>query len=196
MIDEIYKKVESKLKDHPSRLKHTLGVLEVAVELAKIYSVDTESASIAALYHDYTKYDEIHDQIKDLDPKDIEDYRQFPIMYHALSAEKKLMQDFGITDSDILNAIRYHIWGRPRMSVLEKIIFIADYVEPNRHMEDITEIRNIAKTDLNRAVYRIMASSNAFLIQKGIKPSPLQLQATHYYEEVTRGKTKHNHSNT
>ena len=72
------------------RLNHTLGVYETAIKLAKHYKLDVEKVAIASLFHDYAKNDSIEDTKAILDPKIIEKYKAFPVMYHALSAAKQL----------------------------------------------------------------------------------------------------------
>ncbi len=193
MIDLIKEKVFDKFKDDPHRLAHILGVEAVAVKLSCIHGVDPNKARIAALYHDFMKNDPIDLQMSFLSAEEIKLYHDFPVMYHGLSAAVKLREDFQIDDAEILHAIRSHIFGKPQMSKLEKIIFIADYVEPNRVMEDIHQIYEIATKDLDEAVYRVLESTNHYLKEKGFNRAPEQIRSTHYYEEVTRGKVKHHY---
>jgi predicted HD superfamily hydrolase involved in NAD metabolism len=190
MIEQIKHQVIEKLKDHPKRLKHVMGVYETACTLASIHHIDVDKAAIAALYHDYAKYDTIEEQIKHMELKMIKQYAEYPVMYHALAAAIKLEHDFNIKDQDILNAIRYHVWGRPQMSDLEKIIFISDSCEPNRAFEDACYIFETAKKDLNQAVSMAMKASIDYLKHKGLSPSEEQLIAYHSYQEVNRGETQ------
>ncbi len=182
--------VKEKLKHHQHRYLHICGVEEVAVELAKIYDISEEKASIAALTHDLLKYDTIEEQIKWLDQKTVEKFCHIPVMYHAYSAAIFIQKELGIQDTDIINAVKYHVWGRPHMSTLEKIIYVADFAEPNRNFEEAKITRNLAKTDLDLALVYAMKSSMDYLIEKGITPSIDQYEAFQYYEEVTRGKIK------
>jgi predicted HD superfamily hydrolase involved in NAD metabolism len=190
MIDQIKQKVEDKLKKYPKRLAHVLGVYETSVKLAKVHNLDVKKVSIAALYHDYAKYDEIEDQIKYLDLEIVKTYVDTPVIYHAFAAAKALEIDFDIHDQDVLNAIRYHVWGRIGMSDIEKVVLISDSCEPNRKFEDAMSIYNLALKDLNLACERVMKASIDYLISKEIVPAEEQVNAYTYYMEVNRGKTE------
>lgn len=191
MIEDIKKIVSEKLKDHPNRLKHVFGVYETAVKLATIHHVDIEKASIAALFHDFSKYDPVEVQIEHMPLKWIKAYAEHPVIYHAIAASIELEHLCHINDPDIIQAIRYHVWGRPHMSDLEKIIFISDSCEPNRKFDDAIHIYQTAEKDLDLAVlYAMKASIDDLRNRKHLEPSDEQLEAYTYYMEVNRGKTK------
>ena len=190
MIDLIKEKVTEKLKNHPNRLAHVFGVYETALKLASAHHVDLDKAAIAALYHDYAKYDPIEKQVEHLELKIIKQYANYPVIFHAYAAARELIFDFEIKDEEILNAIRHHVWGRPNMSDLEKIIFIADCCEPNRKFPDITYIYDLAIKDLNQATLYCMEAGIKDLQQRQIEPSIEQLEAFHYYKEVNCGETQ------
>ena len=190
MIDQIKQKVEDKLKKYPKRLAHVLGVYETSVKLAKVHNLDVKKVSIAALYHDYAKYDEIEDQIYSLELDIIKAYVDTPVIYHAFAAAKALEKDYNIHDQDVLNAIRYHVWGRIGMSDIEKVVLISDSCEPNRKFEDAQSIYNMAIKDLDLACEHVMKASIDYLICKGIVPAEEQVNAYTYYMEVNRGKTE------
>ncbi len=190
MINLIKKRVKEKLKDHQKRYQHVIGVYETALKLAKHYQIDEKKAAIAALYHDYAKYDSIEEQIAHLELKVIKKYADTPVMYHALAAAHYLENDFKIKDQDILNAIRYHVWGRAHMSLLEQIIFISDYCEPNRKFTDTTYIFELAMKDIDVATEYCMKLTLEDIIKKEGTQHEDQLSAYQYYVEVNRGKTK------
>jgi predicted HD superfamily hydrolase involved in NAD metabolism len=190
MINTIKEKVYEKLKDHQIRYEHVIGVYETAVKLARKYNVDEEKAAIAALYHDYAKYEPIEEQIAHLELKVIKRYADTPVMYHALAAAHYVENDFMIKDQDILNAIRYHVWGRTEMSMLEKIIFISDYCEPNRKFMDTTYIFELAMRDIDIATEYCMKLTSEDIIKKEGTQHEDQISAYQYYVEVNRGKTK------
>ncbi|MDO9630130.1 MAG: bis(5'-nucleosyl)-tetraphosphatase (symmetrical) YqeK [Acholeplasmataceae bacterium] len=190
MIDAIKKRVEEKLSGHQKRLTHVFGVYETAVKLAEIHHVNIEKVSIAALFHDFAKYDEIEDQVMHMDLKTIKQYAEYPVIYHAMAAAIALEHEFHVRDQEILNGIRYHVWGRPNMSDLEKIIFISDSCEPNRNFSDSEMIFEMATKDLNQATEYCMKISIDHVIAKGINPSPEQMESYHYYKEVNRGEIK------
>ncbi|MFA5471335.1 MAG: bis(5'-nucleosyl)-tetraphosphatase (symmetrical) YqeK [Acholeplasmataceae bacterium] len=190
MIEIIKDAVIKKLEHDSMRLNHTLGVYETAIKLAKHYKLDVEKVAIASLFHDYAKNDSIEDTKAILDPKIIEKYKAFPVMYHALSAAKQLEEKFYITDKDILDPIRSHIWGRVKMSMYEKVVFVADYAEPNRKFFDPYEIYELALKDIDLAVLKCMTLTLRYLEKQDIKPNLEQIEAYHYYMEVNSGKTK------
>ncbi len=190
MIELLKKEVEEKLKKHPNRLLHVLGVYETAVKLARHYQIDEEKIGISAIFHDYTKYDAMSDQIKWLTKEEIVRYKTYPMMYHALSAAKVLEMTYNIHDQDILDPIKSHVWGKKAMSMYEKIIFISDYAEPNRTFFDPHEIYDLALKNIDQAVLVCMKITIDYLLKEHMAPSEEQLEAYQYYTEVTRGKIK------
>ena len=190
MIDMIEIKVREKLQGHPKRLAHVLGVSNTAAKLAEIYDISIEKARIAGLYHDYAKHDKLEDQMNMMDLRWIKAYADYPVIYHAIAAANMLEHEFRIHDQDILNAIRYHVWGRKEMSLLEKIIFVADSCEPNRKYDDTGYIFELATKDIDQAVEYCMLQSIEDVKNKGLIPADEQLEAYQYYVEVNRGKTK------
>lgn len=190
MIKDIENKVKIKLANDPERLAHTFGVYETALKLAKIYNVDKNFVGIASLYHDYTKNDDISVHIKLIGEEEVKTYKDNPVIYHALSAAKQLELDFNIKNNEILSSIRSHVWGRPFMSIYEKIVFVADYCEPNRKFIDANEIFELASKDIDLAVLKSIEITLAYLEEQKLKPSQQQLETYKYYMEVNNGKTK------
>jgi predicted HD superfamily hydrolase involved in NAD metabolism len=190
MIQAVRRKVETKLKKDQQRLKHVIGVYETALKLAKIYKVDENYVAIASLYHDYTKNDSIEDQIQLLSEEEIKKYIDYPVIYHALSASKQLEKDFNVKNEEILNSIKSHVWGRPYMSIYEKIVFVSDYCEPNRTFIDTASLYILAARDIDLAVLKSMELTLNYLKRQNIKPSKEQLEAYTYYMEVNSGKVK------
>jgi predicted HD superfamily hydrolase involved in NAD metabolism len=190
MIEDIKKVVQEKLINHPKRYQHVLGVYETAVKLAEIHHADVEKAAIAALFHDYAKYDSIEEQIQHLELKVIKHYGEAPVMYHAFAAAHALEAIFHVRDQEILNAIRYHVFGRKDMGIIEKIIFVADYCEPNRNFSDLTYIYELATKDIDQAVMYCMKLTLDDVIKKDKTPHEDQVAAYNYYEEVNSGKIK------
>lgn len=180
------KQVDKKLKKHPARLKHVYGVAETAQKLAHIYGVNPSEAYIVGLYHDYAKYD--RRSKKHLTKKEIKVVSKYPVMYHAYEAAYCIQENLAIDKTYMINAIRSHVWGRPDMHVLEKIIFVSDMCEPNRSFKDAKDIYKLATKDLDKAVLKCMKISIDDVKNKKKKPSPMQLEAYKYYKEVQRGK--------
>lgn len=146
-------------KEHMSkkRFEHCLGVEKTAVELAKLYNADEEKARIASLLHDITKelsgeiqlqlceeFGIILDSVEKHEPKII----------HPITGAFFVKTRLNINDEDILNAIRNHTTARKGMSNLEKIIYLADFIEPNREFEGLKELREIAYIDLDIAMVK------------------------------------------
>ena len=108
--------------------------------------------------------------------------KQTDLIHPFLGAEVA-RREYQVTDEDILNAIRYHTTGRAGMSLLEKIIFIADYIEPNREKFDgLEEARRLAYLDLDMAMKYILESTIAFVKERGRLLHPLSLEALEYYK--------------
>ena len=176
--------VEEKYKDgHKKRLEHIFGVAEMAEFLAKRYNVDVEKAKVAAYMHDYSKYDDPKDALGILKEEEIKECQEYPFLYHAyLSAEAyKRLMDF---DIDIYNAIKYHVFGRPNMSILEAIIMIADYTEKNRVYPSCIEVRKILVDDnnLNLAIYESLVRTIDFELKEGHKAHPMQIKVKEEYK--------------
>lgn len=146
---------EERLKEllTPSRFAHSLGVRDTAVRLAKIYNADIEKAEIAGLLHDNAKnLDNIYDRCRDLEVELDEYELENPALVHAKLGAETAKCEFYITDPEILDAIRYHTVGRGNMTLLEKIIFVADLTEPGRDFPDVPPIRKLAQEDIDAAV--------------------------------------------
>ncbi|VEU82588.1 bis(5'-nucleosyl)-tetraphosphatase (symmetrical) YqeK [Acholeplasma hippikon] len=156
MIDKIYLDVKEKYKDRYDRFLHILGVRDTAVMLAKRYHVDEKRAEIAALFHDYTKYDDKAYQMSFLTQEELKKYEGFEVMYHAISASRLLEQKYEIHDPEILSAIYNHVWGKPKMSLLDKIILIADKTEPSRNFLLVDELRKLSFESLDLAIIKYL----------------------------------------
>jgi predicted HD superfamily hydrolase involved in NAD metabolism len=87
-------------------------------------------------------------------------------LWHAPVGAYLVEKEVGIVDSDILNAIRFHTSGRPNMTLLEKIIYVADYIEPGRHFPGVEEVRELAKLSLNKALIMAIHNTIVFLMKK------------------------------
>ena len=166
MIEKIEKYLEKIFAKNNHRLEHILSVKKVAVELAKIHNFDEEKVIIAALLHDATKNLSRKENLEIVkNCFNEEELKALPAdCLHAYSASIIAETEFGIIDSDILNAIKYHCAGRPKMSKLEKIIFVSDFIEDGRDFVS-DEFREHAKTNLTKATYEIMLKTKEYLIK-------------------------------
>lgn len=163
--NNIYKKkpgMKEQLKTllTPERFSHSLGVMETAVELAKIHGADIEKARIAGLLHDNAKnLDNIYERARDLEVELDEFELESPPLVHAKLGAETAKCEFYITDSEILDAIAWHTIGRKNMTLLEKIIFVADLTEPGRDFPDAKPLRELSRTNLNNAVCECIKST-------------------------------------
>ncbi|MGA9173830.1 MAG: bis(5'-nucleosyl)-tetraphosphatase (symmetrical) YqeK [Thermoactinomyces sp.] len=161
------------------RWEHTLRVTETAIGLAKRFKADERKAEVAAILHDYCKFWPDEELVRWIEERGLpEDLLQFnKELWHAPVGAEVAEVRFGIRDEDILNAIRYHTSGRPQMSLLEKIIFLADYIEPGRRFPGVDEVRRMAESDLDRALLAALDNTIVFLIERRQKVYPLTLHA-------------------
>lgn len=149
------------------RFEHTLGVEYTAAALAMRYGCDIREAQAAGLLHDCAKCltDEKRLSIckkHHIPVTPIE--RKNPFLLHAKVGAYLAEKKYGVRNKDILNAIRSHTTGRRNMSTLEKIVFIADYIEPGRnHAPNLAEVRQLAFVDIDQALVRILEDTLAYL---------------------------------
>lgn len=158
--------VKEQLTEH--RYTHTIGVMETALELAKLYDEDERKVELAAIFHDYAKF-RPKDEMKEIIirqglPSDLLLFNEE--LWHAPVGAYLVETEVGITDRDILDAIRYHTSGRPNMTVLEKIIYVADYIEPGRHFPGVDEVRELVKESLDKALIKSIQNTIIFLMKK------------------------------
>ncbi|XFA99527.1 bis(5'-nucleosyl)-tetraphosphatase (symmetrical) YqeK [Candidatus Izemoplasma sp. B36] len=180
MINEdLVKEIETyllvKFKNHKKRLKHIYNVKKVAIALGNIYKADIPSVVVASYLHDATKYDEI-DSISNLSSNISKG------CIHAYTASELARNRFNIQDNDILNAIKYHCSGRINMSLLEKIIFVSDFIEEGREFTS-KELRDVAKTNIDKAIYLIMIQTKNYLLKNNQELSLLTEEAIPYYKK-------------
>ena len=156
----------SKLKD--PRYHHTVRVVDTAVKLAEKYGVVCNKAEMAAIFHDYAKHQPIS-RLKQIITAGKEDARLIhyhPELWHGPAAAQIIPEETGIDDEQILNAIRFHTTGRANMTMLEKVIYLADYIEPGRDFPGVEETRELAGADLNQAVLTALGNTIQFLVAK------------------------------
>lgn len=158
--------VKQQITEH--RYLHTLGVADTAILLAGQYGADQQKAELAAIFHDYAKFrpkDEMREIILTQSmPKDLLQFNAE--LWHAPVGAYLVEKEVGITDKEILDAIRYHTAGRPGMTKLEKVIYLADYIEPGRRFPGVEEVRKLAKVNLDNALMKSMQNTILFLLNK------------------------------
>lgn len=161
------------------RWQHTLGVMTTSVELAKRYGGNVEQAELAALLHDFCKYWPTDKLIETLQAKgQLEDLLDYdPQLLHGPAAALVVQEQFGIDDIEVLDAIHYHTSGRVGMTLLDKIVCLADYMEPGRDFPGVHNIREIAEHSLERALVAGFDSTIQFLLSKHKTIYPLTVLA-------------------
>ncbi len=188
MINELEKKLKKLYASKPHRFAHVLGVRDTAVKLGLQHNVDIKKLEIAALLHDITKYFPFEGNVKlitkyyDNSEKIIKEYNKE--ILHAFSATVVAQNEYGITDSDILDAIRSHTIGKPAMSPYEQILFVSDYIEPNRTYESCIRVRKIAETSLDLATFTALDDSIKYYeARDGLIPKTAY-EAREYYKQL------------
>lgn len=149
------------------RYEHTLGVMNTALLLARQYGADEKKAELSAIFHDYAKYRPLDEMKKIILQENMpaELLNHSPELWHAPVGAYLVKKEAGIGDEDILNAIRYHTTGRAGMTLLEKIIFLADYIEPGRNFPGVEEVRFLAKEDLDLAIIKALQNTVSYLLE-------------------------------
>ncbi len=183
-LKQISRKLSKILKK--DRYNHTLGVMYTAASLAMCYGADIRKAMTAGLLHDCGKYLSAEEQIRLCRKKNIsltESELEMPALVHAKLGAYLARHEYGITDPDILDAITYHTTGRPDMTLLEKIVYIADYIEPNRkEIPGLDQIRRIVFTDIDRAVCLSAGSTVRYLRNGGKAVDPMTVNTYNFYK--------------
>ncbi|OGC03297.1 hypothetical protein A2276_00015 [candidate division WOR-1 bacterium RIFOXYA12_FULL_43_27] len=154
-----------------TRYRHSLRVAKVARALAKHYRADAKKAEIAALLHDCSRFltpDEMLKKAKELEWKIDKVQRKNPKLLHADLSAHFAKELFGITDPEILSAIRSHTVGSGRMSKLDKIVYLADHIEPKRDFRGVAKIRKLAFKNLDLAVIESLNSMIEFIRAEGL----------------------------
>ncbi|MGI5998610.1 MAG: bis(5'-nucleosyl)-tetraphosphatase (symmetrical) YqeK [Lutispora sp.] len=145
------------LKSHLShkRYVHSINVADIAESLAHHYGVDEYKAKLAGLVHDCSKEERYEDLVyyaRNCGFEVDEESYSIPEIIHGPGSVYIARTLFGIDDNEILSSIRYHVTGRKSMTLMEKIIFIADYIEPSRKFEGIDKVRALAYEDIDKAL--------------------------------------------
>lgn len=180
-IQQIKEKVQQNLSE--KRYLHTLRVRQLAKQIAEKCDVNVTQVEKAALIHDYLK-ETPNEQLKQYiasanDPDQI--LTAHPILWHGPAAAEIAPNEFGITDQHIIDAIRYHTTGRPHMSVVEEIVFIADYMEPARSFPGIEDVRNATEESIEKGIACALGNTITYLVRQHAKIHPLTFGAYNAY---------------
>ncbi len=183
---EIEKTIKKKLKK--SRYRHTMGVCYTACALAMRYDVDMDDARLAGLLHDCAKGMDDNELVRfckkhDLGITEAED--KSPHLLHSKVGAYLAKKEYGIDDEEILHAITVHTTGCPDMSLLDMIIFVADYIEPNRfEAPRLAEIRQMAFRDIISAVVMILDDTIFYVRERGMYMDPMTEETYVFYKKI------------
>ena len=159
----------------PKRYKHSLNVMERAVELYKIYVSDPNKAELAGLIHDVEKNTSSKIMLHSLENSGIlltdADWL-LPQLWHGICGYLYARDALHIQDEDVLNAVRYHVTGRAEMSLLEKVVYVADLTSAERDFDGAKALRKLADKDLDEAIFRSQQFVLEGLVKKGVPLHP------------------------
>ena len=189
-LEKISKKLKKELDE--DRYRHTLGVMYTSAALAMRYDVDLNQAQAAGLLHDCAKCIPNDKKVKlcekyGLPMTNIE--KQAPFLLHAKLGAYLADKLYGVDDPEILGAIEWHTTGRPGMTMLEKIVYLADYIEPNRwKAQNLPEIRAMAFRDIDMAVYMTLRDTLAYLQSGSGEVDTMTQEAFVFYDTVMKNR--------
>lgn len=175
------------------RLSHTMLTALEAVKLAHRYGADTKKARLAAILHDCVKLPNKElVEFCDANGYEISDYeRENPYLIHSRLGARLAQEEYGVDDEEILQAIRHHTLGRVGMSLMDKIIYVADKIEPSRHYEGLDDVRRVAYENLNRAMLLVMQHSAEYTVSSGRKINPSTAAVMEYLKgEILSGRDR------
>lgn len=165
------------------RFEHILRVRDYAIVLSKKYNVNSDQAEVAALVHDYAKDRSDSDFLKVIDAKHLDpDLKNWNnAIWHGVVGAEMIHDELGITDSEILDAVRQHTTGSDNMSLLSQILFMADYLEMGRHFPGVEEARALTDNNLQSGVKYQITHTLAYLASQSLPIHPLSLTTYNYW---------------
>ena len=185
-IDKIKNKIKRRQDGY--RFDHTLGVMYTAASLAMCYGADMEKAYLAGLLHDCAKHysgEKKLDLCKKYNLPISEAERKNPGLLHAKLGAYLAKHKYDIDDQEILDSIVWHTTGRPDMTLMDKIVYIADYIEPNRNQApNLAYFRRLAFEDIDECLYQILEASLAYLETRNEVIDPMTEQTYLYYKNM------------
>lgn len=170
------------------RYYHSVEVAKMAVELVQKHklSLDIEKVYVAGILHDATKLfskEKQKQMLYELGYQEDDEIMLSPNVWHGETAPNFVKEEYNIFDEEILNAIKYHVMGRPNMTDFEKVVFIADYVERSRVGKVFDDAREIAFEDLNKALIFILESQIKYITSSNETLISQTLKTYEYYKK-------------
>lgn len=184
-----FKEIREKLKIalDESRFEHTIGVMYTAGSLAMAHGHDVKKAMLAGLLHDCAKCMSHEERLSLCDKYNIsvtDSELENKALLHAKAGAILAKIEYDITDEDILHAIAVHTTGEPDMNVLDKIIYIADYIEPGRDKApDLENVRTLAFQNLDSCMAKILSDTLNYLQTRGGKIDPTTEHTYQFYKK-------------
>lgn len=180
-LEEMKKQLEETLS--PKRFKHSIGVMDTAVKLAEKYGEDRGKAAIAGILHDCARNIEGQEVLELCGRYGIEvNYitNLQPQLLHGLLGAALARDVYGVEDEDVIRAIACHTTGREDMTLLDKIVFIADYIEPGRKFHGVDKVRDLAYKDLDKAILISLDNTIKHILDKGVLIHPDTINARNF----------------
>lgn len=150
-----------------NRYNHSIRVRDTAIDLAKRFGCNVNKAIMAGLLHDCGKYynkDYLLKQAFEFGIMNDESLINNKHIIHAALGAEIAQKEYGVEDVEILDAIRYHTTGREGMTLLDKIVYLADYIEPERDFYGVDEVRELTKTNIDLAMIKALEDSISYLL--------------------------------
>ena len=189
MVFEMISEKLQKALDEP-RYKHTIGVMYTAGCMAMSHGYDIQKAMLAGLLHDCAKCMTHDERLSLCEKYQVEvtaSELENKALLHAKAGAILAKVEYNIEDMDILHAIAVHTTGEQDMSVLDKIIYIADYIEPGRDKApDLEQVRFLAYRDLNACMAKILDDTMMYLKSRGGLIDPTTAKAQAFYQQYRK----------
>lgn len=190
MAEYDFVKMQKKLSKYldEDRFNDTLGVMYTCAALAMVHGCDLKTAQAAGLLHDSAKCIPNKKKLKMCEHHKIpvtEFEKSHPFLLHAKLGAYLAKEKYGVEDEEILSSITYHTTGRPGMSTLEKIVYIADYIEPGRYKAaHLADVRKLAFQDLDECMYEILKDTLLYLEENPKDIDSATKDAFVYYKDI------------
>lgn len=180
----LQKQMKEELSD--DRYEHTIGVMYTAESLAMRYGVDMTKAAVAGLLHDCAKCIPNSQKIKlckkhGIEVSEMEEKN--PSLLHAKLGAYMAENVYGVKDPEILSAIKWHTTGKPDMSMMDMIVYMADYIEPNRDKApNLKAIRKLTFENIEEALYQVLEGTLSYLSNRPELIDPMTQISYDFYK--------------